>query len=91
MKKIVLFLFAYLLTSGVILAQNAFQKSKDKPKSAISTTKNPVLQKAAVNINSSGVPLKADGTPDKRYKQTKTKGPLKKDGMKDMRYKVNKK
>ncbi len=91
MKKIILFLFACLLTSGVILAQNAVQKSKDKPKSAISTTKKPVQQKAAVSSKSSGVPLKADGTPDRRYKQTKTNGPLKKDGTKDMRYKVNKK
>ncbi|MEP6712094.1 MAG: hypothetical protein ABJA37_06755 [Ferruginibacter sp.] len=36
------------------------------------------------------VPLKADGTPDKRYKTKTVTGPLKKDGTADMRYKANK-
>lgn len=39
--------------------------------------------------------MKADGTPDKRFKENKaakpTAGPLKKDGTPDMRYKANKK
>ena len=39
--------------------------------------------------------MKADGTPDKRFKQNKAAspaaGPLKKDGKPDMRYKANKK
>ncbi len=39
--------------------------------------------------------VKADGTPDKRYKENKTTakaaGPMKKDGTPDMRYKANKK
>ena len=40
--------------------------------------------------------MKADGTPDKRYKENKmtakaTTGPKKKDGTPDMRYKANKK
>ena len=36
------------------------------------------------------VVLKADGTPDKRYKAKAATGPLKKDGTADMRYKANK-
>jgi len=39
----------------------------------------------------SGVVLKKDGTPDKRYKKSTPAGPLKKDGTPDMRYKDNKK
>lgn len=36
--------------------------------------------------------MKADGTPDKRFKENKVAaGPLKKDGTPDMRYKANKK
>jgi hypothetical protein len=41
---------------------------------------------------STSVPLKKDGTPDKRYKTTeKAAGPMKKDGTPDKRFKANKK
>jgi Cu/Zn superoxide dismutase len=49
------------------------------------------VKKVAVATNAAGVKLKADGTPDKRYKAAaKVAGPTKKDGTADMRYKANK-
>ena len=49
------------------------------------------VKKVAVTTNAAGVKLKADGTPDKRYKTAvKVTGTTKKDGTADMRYKVNK-
>lgn len=43
---------------------------------------------------STSTKMKADGTPDMRYKSskmtTKTTGPMKADGTPDMRYKTNK-
>jgi hypothetical protein len=49
--------------------------------------------KSTAETKTSSVPLKKDGTPDKRYKKSKTEvtGPLKKDGTPDKRYKANKK
>ncbi len=49
------------------------------------------VKKVTAVTNAAGVKLKADGTPDKRYKAAvKVTGPTKKDGTADMRYKVNK-
>ena len=53
-----------------------------------------IVSKPAVVVKTnSAVPLKKDGTPDKRFKATpgRAAGPLKKDGTPDMRYKTNKK
>ena len=44
-------------------------------------------KKTIVKSSYGGVKLKADGTPDRRYKQAKH---LKKDGTPDRRYKENK-
>lgn len=63
-------------------------------KTVATTTTTKVATKAATakaTTNAAGVKLKADGTPDKRYKAVnKVAGPLKKDGTADMRYKANK-
>ncbi|MDQ8006537.1 MAG: hypothetical protein REI64_17170 [Pedobacter sp.] len=58
---------------------------KQTPKKTTVTTKT----------KSTSVKLKADGTPDMRYKENKANkvvvaGPKKKDGTADMRYKANK-
>lgn len=54
--------------------------------------KDAPVVKMKTNTTASGVKLKADGTPDKRYKKTAAPaGPLKKDGTADKRYKANKK
>jgi hypothetical protein len=60
---------------------------------AASTTKTPAAAKpvtTAPAATTGGVKLKADGTPDKRYKATATNIPLKKDGTPDKRFKGNK-
>jgi hypothetical protein len=59
---------------------------------AVTTDKSLTVNKTA--IDTSKTKMKKDGTPDKRFKENKTKakaaGPLKKDGTPDMRYKDNK-
>lgn len=52
-----------------------------------------VTKTAPVAKTNAAVPLKKDGTPDKRFKSNTSTaaGPLKKDGTADMRYKANKK
>jgi hypothetical protein len=57
---------------------------------AASTTKTPAAAKSVPAATTGGVKLKADGTPDKRYKATATNVPLKKDGTPDKRFKGNK-
>jgi uncharacterized membrane protein YcgQ (UPF0703/DUF1980 family) len=62
---------------------------------APATTKTPAAPKAttaaapAAATSTNGVKLKADGTPDKRYKAAA--GPVKADGTPDKRFKSNKK
>ena len=84
MKKILIMLMLVLGFSGAMYAQ---QTKKDKAK-ATST--------AAAPVTAAKVPLKKDGTPDKRFKANKAgatapAGPLKKDGTPDKRFKANKK
>lgn len=86
MKKILL-----ALTAVVCMASFSFaQDKKAKAKVAAPASKMAPAAKPAV---ASGK-MKADGTPDMRYKDNKGKaaaaGPLKKDGTPDMRYKANK-
>lgn len=104
MKKL---LFAALLFAGTIGFANAQSKQKPDHKSAATSavapkTNTTAAEKPMASMNgkkmeakSSTVHLKANGTPDKRYKENKTKavaaGPLKKNGTPDMRYKANKK
>ncbi len=55
-----------------------------------------VKKEAAAPVKKEATKLKADGTPDKRFKENKAAtpatpaGPTKKDGTLDMRYKANK-
>ena len=91
MKKL---LIAICLLSGIAGTSMAQQASK-KPVEKATTAKPPTAKtvKPATTTATTVVPLKADGTPDKRFKENKaTKAvPLKKDGTPDKRYKVNKK
>ena len=63
----------------------AEQHKKDAPAKVKADKK---VKTVSVNSQNSGVKLKKDGTPDKRYKKAKH---LKKDGTLDKRYKENKK
>ena len=60
---------------------------------ATATTAKPVAKAKPATVT--GTPVKADGSPDMRYKQNKgaaapVAGPKKADGTADMRYKANK-
>lgn len=52
----------------------------------VTAQKNQRTKTVSINSNVSGMKLKKDGTPDKRYKENKR---LKKDGTPDRRYKSN--
>jgi len=58
-------------------------KTKTTPATVVTKSKTDVGKTKSVSPG----PLKADGTPDKRYTANKS---LKKDGTPDMRYKTNK-
>lgn len=81
MKKLLLILFMFVLGMSGIYAQSSATATKKTAKTSTATEKK-------------GTKLKADGTPDMRYKENKAKakpaGPTKKDGTADMRYKANK-
>jgi hypothetical protein len=87
MKKLLLALTAFVLTTGMTFAQK-----KEAPK-AKAEKAAPAAKPAAAPAAG---PTKKDGTPDKRYKENKgapttaPAGPTKKDGTPDMRYKANK-
>ena len=59
-----------------------------KPEMKKTEVKKVETKKVETKSSSGGVKLKKDGTPDKRYKESKK---MKKDGTPDMRYKENKK
>ncbi len=92
MKKI----FA-LVTAVIMLASATFaQTAKQAPKKMEAKTKE--VKKEApkkVEVKKTAPKIKADGTPDKRFKENKkpekSAGPVKKDGTPDMRYNKNKK
>jgi len=93
MKKILTLAAIALFGISTTFAQTAKPAKhslKKAPTEAKSTT-----QKASKKATSTSTKLKADGTPDMRYKENKAvkaapAGPKKKDGTADMRYKVNK-
>jgi hypothetical protein len=92
MKKL---LIAALLFAGTFSFANAQTKQKHDTKKATTTAATTKTAPAKVDKSTTTTKhLKADGTPDKRYKENKTAataGPLKKDGTPDKRYKANKK
>ncbi len=100
MKKILLALTAVVCMASFSFAQDKKSKAKMvtpavKPVAAtkITPATKPAPAVAAKPAATAGK-MKADGTPDMRYKQNKDAakavGPLKKDGTPDMRYKQNK-
>ncbi len=84
-----------------LIATTSFAQPKktEKAKAAVPAKKEVAAAKPAATkpapAPAAAPKMKADGTPDKRFKENKaTKpaaGPLKKDGTPDMRYKANKK
>ncbi len=108
MKKLLMAALVLIGFSAATLAQTTPAVKKTEPSKvqvAKKTTPAPATVPAANKATSAttkpaaavspgaAVPLKKDGTPDKRYKanQGSTTGPVKKDGTPDMRYKANKK
>ena len=100
MKKIVSFLMGVVVLTTASFAQPKMQPKKAEkapvvkmaPATKMEATKPAKVVKMAPKAESAaqGVPLKKDGTPDKRFKAGKaTDSPLKKDGTKDMRFKKN--
>lgn len=93
MKKLLTLAAIALFGIGSTFAQTV-TTVKQTPKKVTTVTKTEV-KKAEKEVVKSATKLKADGTPDMRYKANKaTKtvvvGPKKKDGTADMRYKANK-
>ena len=78
---------------GYANAQTIHKTSKKKATASTMATKPAKTKKVEKTVSTKHV--KADGTPDKRYKENKATakaaGPMKKDGTPDMRYKANKK
>ena len=106
MKRI---LFAFTAMICLATASFAQDKKADKAKAPAAAKAAPAAKKteapakaspaAAPAAKPAAAPaaagkMKADGTPDKRFKENKASapaaGPLKKDGTPDMRYKANK-
>ncbi|KRT18107.1 hypothetical protein ASU31_02135 [Pedobacter ginsenosidimutans] len=84
-------------------ATTAPAKAKTVAKKEVKTTTAPVkagvkqeAKKVETKTTTTAAKVKADGTPDMRFKENKAKavtkvaGPTKKDGTADMRYKANK-
>ena len=85
-------------TANAAKATSAVAKKEVKTvQTKVVATKNAATNAGKVvttKTSANAVKLKADGTPDMRYAENKTKkvvvtGPKKKDGTADMRYKVN--
>ena len=85
--------FAGIASAQITTATSATKATAVKPATAVVTptaVTKPVVAKAAT-----ATPVKADGTPDMRFKANKTTtkpatGPKKADGTPDMRFKTNK-
>ena len=84
-----------MLGVALIATTSFAQPKKTEKAKAVAPAKK---EMAAVKVAAAPVAaskMKADGTPDKRFKNNKTTaptaGPTKKDGTPDMRYKANKK
>lgn len=81
------------LLAVVFLATASFAQPKKTEKAKAEVKK---AQAAPAKKEAAATKLKADGTPDKRFKENKAAtpakpaGPTKKDGTLDMRYKANK-
>ena len=93
MKKLLIAILLFAGSFGYAHAQTIQKTSKKKATTTAAVNKAQVtkFEKSATASKH----MKADGTPDKRYKENKmtakATGPKKKDGTPDMRYKANKK
>ncbi|WP_231491111.1 hypothetical protein [Pedobacter sp. Leaf170] len=105
MKKLLslIAIAAFGLTTAFAQTPATKAPAKAIVKKEVKTTVTPVkvgakqeAKKVEVKTTTTATKLKADGTPDMRYKENKGKavtkvvGPTKKDGTADMRYKANK-
>lgn len=87
MKKFLSGVLALFLSASLCMAQAPATATTKKEAKAVTAKTTQQAAKPAP----AAVPLKKDGTPDKRFKENKaTAGPKKKDGTADMRYKANK-
>lgn len=92
MKKIFTVVAIALFSLSTVFSQTTPNQGKKSPKKTSVTIKTEVRTPKTVTTKTV---IKADGTPDRRYKENKkittvVVGPKKKDGTADMRYKVNK-
>lgn len=87
MKKLLIAVCFMLGFAGIASAQ--------QPKKKVEPTATKIEKAKPAAAATTATPVKADGTPDKRFKANKGKrapeGKLKKDGTPDMRYSENKK
>jgi len=92
MKRLLIAILLFAGSFGYATAQTT-QHTPKKKETASATTANSKSTK--VEKGTFTTHLKANGTPDKRYKENKVtakaEGPMKKNGTPDMRYKANKK
>ncbi len=93
MKKLLTLVAIALFGVSTTFAQTS-TTVKQAPKKTVTAAKTET-KKAEKKATTTSTKLKADGTPDMRYKENKavkanTAGPKKKDGTADMRYKANK-
>ena len=100
MKKLLFAFIAFLSFDAATMAQAAKQTPVTVPASKMKVVAPaakvvPMAKTTAVApkpaATTSGVVLKKDGTPDKRYNTAPATVPLKKDGTPDKRYKGTKK
>lgn len=101
MKKLLSLIAAAAFGLSTAFAQTPATTTKAKTaiKKEVKATAAPVkadAKKVEIKTTTTTAKVKADGTPDMRFKENKVKavtkvaGPTKKDGTADMRYKANK-
>ncbi|PWS27751.1 hypothetical protein DHW03_09235 [Pedobacter yonginense] len=105
MKKLLslIAIAAFGLTTAFAQTPATTAQAKKVVKKEVKSTTAPVkagakmeAKKVETKTTTTAAKMKADGTPDMRYKENKAKavtkvaGPTKKDGTADMRYKANK-
>lgn len=97
MKKIVTGVLAFLMGATIAVAQQPATSTPEKQK-AEHRAEKPGQKAHKPAIDSTGRPMKKDGTPDKRFRENQEnkdgkqqpQGPVKKDGTPDKRFKDNK-
>jgi hypothetical protein len=90
MRKILTAVLALLMGATVAMAQAPATQEKTK---AEHRSEKPGQKTQRPALDSTGKPVKKDGTADKRFKENKeakAQGPLKQDGTPDKRFKENK-